>query len=125
MKRSGFIKRKTPMKRGTCQLKRTRLKSQSTEKAKWAKLYIQKKKDGDPFVKCEVCKSIGTKGMFHPHHPLGRIGERILRFVWLCPMCHSEIHDNGKWAREQGYLMPEFDGRPRPEGHPNPFNMPL
>ncbi len=52
------------------------------------------------------------------HHPFGRLGERILAFVWVCGPCHQMIHDEGQQARAMGWLQPEFDGRSGPAPRP-------
>lgn len=45
------------------------------------------------------------------HHPFGRKGKRLLIFVYIDKWLHQEIHDKASWARVQGWLQPEFEGR--------------
>lgn len=120
MKRSR-LKRRTPLKRGDKPLKKTRLKPQSDTKAAFAKLYAQKKKDAHPFQYCAMCHQGSHKDTLEPHHHSGRIGYRILEFVWMCKACHDWVHANGTMARAMGWLQPAFDGRPDDGTCPKPW----
>lgn len=101
--RKGFRKRKP--------LKRTRLRPYSPEKNAWNHKYVKAKKAFPSAVHCACCHHLFHKDVLEPHHPFGRIKERILAFVWLCQPCHRIIHDEGKQARSLGWLQPQFDGR--------------
>jgi hypothetical protein len=74
--------------------------------------------------KCAVCKCILRKEMVSWHHPRGRIKARLLCFVPLCQRCHDRIHDNGKIARDFGYIQPEHSGGKADANTPNPFGLP-
>lgn len=88
----------------------------SKEKRGWVKAYQAEKAKCHEFQFCAMCGHGDHKAHMSPHHPMGKIGERILAFLWLCSyrgrMCHDAIHDNGKQGRLEGWLQPEFDGRP-------------
>jgi hypothetical protein len=54
--------------------------------------------------KCEICKCDATE----IHHKNSRENERLYDeayFMSICRKCHRTIHENPKWAREQGYLI--------------------
>jgi len=127
LKRKKPIDRKAKWKR---LLRKTPLAPVSPYKQAWNKLYNQKKAAEHKFQYCRLCFLNGKINGGHvsqleAHHPMGRIGERIMHYVFLCRDCHEFIHHNGAEARRMGYLLPEFSGRIRREDHPNPFNMPI
>lgn len=104
------LRRRSGLKRGTSTLKRTRLKQMSDAKTDWSKKYESAKaKHPPPMLGMEA------------HHPFGRIGERILCFIWVFRATHQAIHDRGIWAREVGWLQPPFDGRPMDNEYPRPW----
>lgn len=42
------------------------------------------------------------------HHKAGRLGELLTNtsyFLPVCRHCHRYIHDNSKWAEENGYII--------------------
>ena len=53
---------------------------------------------------CQICGGISSE----VHHKHGRIGQRLMDFehcLAVCFPCHRYLHDNPRWAREQGYLL--------------------
>ncbi len=106
MKRGGFIQRKTPLRPVSC------------ERTRWNSKYTRAKAHAPAFPSCARCGASRLRDHMEPHHPFGRLGERILAFVWVCGHCHDAIHDEGQQSRALGFLQPEFDGRtgevPRP-----------
>lgn len=111
------LKRTTPLQR------KTPLKHMSSSKEQWLDLYRDKRNETLPLITC--CADCGSKSFFYPqpHHPFGRMGSRIMVFVWICGACHDRIHANGSWARMTGRIMPEFDGRLTNEETPNYFKL--
>ena len=83
--------------------------------------YRALKREANPLQACANCGKVFNKGELDAHHTHGRIGDRILRFVWICPSLHKRIHAQAKLAREVGWLAPEFDGRPSTDGTPAPW----
>lgn len=104
------LRRKTPLKSKGGSLKKTRLKQVSKGKSKWLELYAKAKEANPP-----------PKSGMDPHHPFGRIGERILCFVWISQDLHKRIHDNSSWAHEVGWLQPEFASRKSTGLEPRPW----
>ena len=70
--------------------------------------YREMKKDAPNVVRCSACRSLLAKQDAHPHHVNGRHGARLLDFVWVCPQCHTWIHDNPEAAKKIGlyHTMP-------------------
>lgn len=100
MKKRTPLRRITPLKRGNgFKPKRNKIKPMSQKKAKFNALYALSKKMNPPEF----------EGM-EAHHPMGRIGDRILCWVWVAPSLHQWIHDHATDARAKNWLLPEFDG---------------
>jgi len=55
------------------------------------------------------------------HHPAGRIGQRILIYVYITPAKHRWIHDNSKAARELGWIRNEAQGFAHDPDQPRPW----
>lgn len=56
---------------------------------------------------CEVCGVYATD----IHHKKGR-GKNLCEkesFLAVCRKCHTRIHDNPAWARENNYLIYEYN----------------
>lgn len=56
--------------------------------------------------RCEVCGGQATD----IHHKSKR-GKNLCAkdtFLALCRQCHTKIHDNPAWARENGYLVYQY-----------------
>ena len=107
------LKRKTPLKRGNSQLKRTPLKKISKSKsatdrrskyAKSKKEYMSNRKFPDS---CERCgDTVGIKNL-DLHHKAGRSGDFMHDqdfFAALCRTCHNQVHEYPKESREAGWL---------------------
>lgn len=100
MKRTPLV-RKTPLKRATkCTLRKSKLKPMSRGKSLWMALYK------------EACSRDGKQADQDRHHPMGRVGEYLLCYVVISKEKHREIHDRAKWARDVGWILSPFDGRP-------------
>lgn len=124
MKRSP-LKRKTPLKRGTSQLKRTPLNRVSKSKSSTdkRKKYEKAKKEymHDRASKkhhCERCEGLFGIENLDLHHKAGRTGssmndEGVIElnytnkrtFSAVCRTCHDWIHRNPKQAREENWLI--------------------
>lgn len=120
------LQRRTPLKRGTSKLKRTRLARVSVTKATWRQLY-RMKRDGErkPIMTCADCLGIFPGDQMEPHHPAGRHDARLLVFVWLCKSCHERCHHEAKWARSTGRILKEIEGGTTGPNNPNYFNISL
>lgn len=113
------LKRKTPLKRGTKGLKRTRLKPMSNAlKIEHGHYLIEKALYLRDHPCCECHDMISEKRGLTPitrgcvssrdvHHKKGR--GKLLRVQewWLacCRMCHDYIETNKKWARSVGLIL--------------------
>lgn len=119
------LKRKTPLKRGTTPLKRTKLAPGANplkrsplariSKRQVAKLNAYGKAkaaylNANPF--CEACLPRGAVSRFRStdiHHSRGRAGELLSDtrfFKALCRPCHDWTHENPGSARALGLLAP-------------------
>lgn len=85
------------------QVRRTRLRQRSAEKAGWQRIYVAVLKavlSVHPL--CVRCmKRLATEG----HHPFGRSGALILLFWPFCRTCHDEVEGNKKQARAEGWIL--------------------
>ena len=87
-------------------MKRSPLRRTSKKRAAQIKVYSRLRRE---FIRthlfCDVCKQhIATQ----IHHKDGREGKMLsdsTKWLTLCFWCHRKIHDEPKWAREQGYLI--------------------
>lgn len=96
----------------------TRLRPVSGQrKAIWAQ-YRAALKDRARGATCANC---GAKRFLEPHHPYGRRGENLLRFVFICRSLHHIIHAHSDAAKEAGWLQPEYSGRIKTGGEPEPW----
>ena len=59
----------------------------------------------DAILPCAHCKTRYPTRFMDAHHPAGRHGENLLRFIWLCRSCHNAAHHDPKWAESEGLLM--------------------
>lgn len=78
-----------------------KLKARSIEYSRVRKEYL--------FAKgytCEVCGNAGDQ--IHHKAKRGKNLCAVETFMCVCALCHSKIHDNPKWARDNGYLIYEF-----------------
>jgi len=115
------IQRKTPLKRGDSQLKRTPLKQVSKKRAKlnreratFVKSYLSRQPT------CEAGRVIETADVRHRcsitavdvHEMLTRArGGSIVdeaNVLALCRACHDWIHDNPKRATELAFLRSQY-----------------
>lgn len=81
------------------------MRSVSKKRQKWIKAYQSKKEADDMVQTCPVCNRRGLKTYMDRHHTQGRNSlEAILTYIYVHRECHNKIHENGKWARENGFL---------------------
>lgn len=104
-----MLRRKTPLKAKTGFKKRGgKLKalsgSRKAKNADYEKVkaeYFEEKN-----YQCEICNGQGTD----LHHKKGR-GKNLCKkesFMAVCRKCHTLIHDNPAWARENNYLIYDY-----------------
>ena len=93
MKRSGPLKRKTPLRRVS--------KRRSKEMKEYG---ILRKEFLERLPICEVCMKAKSTDI---HHKAGRGKYYLDTESWLstCRSCHDKIHREPKWAREKGFLI--------------------
>lgn len=89
-------------------MKRTPLKKVSRKRAKELKVYSELRK---LFLSarqyCEIFVDGCTRRATELHHVNGRNGRRLLDTQWFLPSCrncHRYLHDNPRFARENGFL---------------------
>lgn len=113
------LKRKTPLKRGTKGLKRTRLKPMSDAKKIEHGHYLIEKAlylRDHPYCECHDFVSghrglyIISRGMVHSRdvHHKKRRGKLLRAQEWwlaCCRNCHDYIEANKKWARSVGLIL--------------------
>lgn len=141
MKRTGFIKRKTPLKKGGfSQLKKRKPMRQRSKKRSKQEREYQKVRAvflaEHPF--CKVCQDMGIKNgevfYYEPlfgavtlaspmpatdvHHMGRREGKWLTDVRFFLPVCrphHDFIERHGDWAREHGYLLTQGQLRLHPD----------
>ena len=62
----------------------------------------------------QECAGCGVRMYYREmdrHHPAGKHGTNILRYVYLCRQCHREAHDQPKVATRRGLLWPSRNTR--------------
>ena len=95
------MKRRKPLKRSTKPIRRVS-KVRRTRLTKYAELRLAFLRER---LYCEVCrKAVSTQ----VHHLAGRMGQKLCDFsrcLAVCFNCHRYIHDNPKWARENGFRI--------------------
>jgi hypothetical protein len=105
---------------------RKQLKKRSDKRKAWSSLYEQQKsleKSMVPVWGIGATKSLLPPSMTERHHPLGRIGCRIIFYRHVTPAMHQWIHHNAAEARHLGYILPEMSGRESAADQPDPFNI--
>lgn len=134
MKKTPLVRR-TPLKKSLRRLRKTKIKTHGFPKLKkaklsqvssakklWLKKYGDAKSSWGCYVRpADASLSIEHKDACDPHHPFGRVGERILCFLWVTKQKHHDIHDNGTKARLHGWLHPPFWGMPLDLSIPRPW----
>ena len=53
---------------------------------------------------CAGCGELLYYRQMDRHHPAGKHGTNILKYVYLCRTCHREVHDDPKVATRRGLL---------------------
>ena len=121
-------KAKTSQKPPEC--KRKAIRKVSDKRKGWLKQYEAKKREeGDLVTAWDLTGGLLTiihqcrKEYLEPHHPLGRLGCRVLFYRWTTPTLHEWIHKRADWAREQGLILPEMSGRESKDDQPDPFHI--
>jgi|JI10StandDraft_1071094.scaffolds.fasta_scaffold00354_40 hypothetical protein len=62
-------------------------------------------KDAAPIlVRCHVCGVQAPKKYMDPHHPWGRHGDLLLKFVWVHRSCHDATHADPAAAKRAGLM---------------------
>lgn len=89
-------------------MKKTPLRRQSKKRALFNALYKKQLRDDLKVQECAWCGATRHKDLLDPHHPFGKVNERILAYIYLCRSCHDTVHDFGKASELKGWLQPEF-----------------
>ncbi len=149
MKRSGPIKRKTPLRRSRKPMKRVAFKKGSalhgvsllrhsrspkfkrsvpdevkceprkTQKD-WEAEYREQWHNDLPYQRCAMTGKVMHKDSMERHHVARRRGIRILIYVYLFQK-HRWIEDNAKKARAMGWLRNIGEGYPIDPEQPRPW----
>jgi len=97
--------KRSALRRGTSQLKRTRLAPMSKKRKEDSKEYYKLR---NAYMKehpvCEVCGGRDSQDLHHKHGR-GIYYLTVEYFMAVCRYDHTKIHENPNWAREQGYLL--------------------
>tara|TARA_R110000782_G_scaffold193423_1_gene282980 strand:- start:43 stop:402 length:360 start_codon:yes stop_codon:yes gene_type:complete len=103
-KMSSFLTNKLDKK---APLKRKPLKKESSKRQKKSSIYsVLNKKYLEDHSLCEICCSSYSGEIHHKFAGADRDKYMNDTSTWmaLCHFCHKSIHENPKWARENGYL---------------------
>lgn len=120
MKRSP-LKRKTPLRRGLSQLRRTPLAKVSRKRRKEQKVYSKSREEylrEHPYCECRHLTLRKPNGHIiqcslsatQIHHKSRRHGKNFTdrsKFLATCGNCHQWIEENGKEAEKLGLLIRE------------------
>jgi hypothetical protein len=111
---------------------RKAIPAMSEDKKVWDRLYKERLKSETAFGKYfdirdhangtwSILRKIGDRLGCEPHHPAGRAKFYILVFRWVTPQLHRQIHDLGHWARHEGLILKELEGRESEPDAKDPF----
>jgi hypothetical protein len=104
-----MLRRKTPLKAKTGFKKRSgKLKAVSDSRKIKNKEYSEVRKNYLEKIqgKCEVCG--GEAADIHHKSKRGKNLSVPSTFLAVCRPCHTLIHDNPAWARENNYLIYDY-----------------
>jgi hypothetical protein len=79
-----------------------------------AKRAVRQAVEGGRLTKPKVCTSCGTQPpprLLHAHHYNGY--DRPLDVIWMCHLCHSDIHNHGHARRSPSPHSPSSQGTER------------
>ena len=81
------------------------MRNASKKRQKWLAKYRAKAAADDLIQTCPVCGERELKTLMDRHHTNGRATlSDLLTYIYVHRKCHDKIHQNGKWARENGFL---------------------
>jgi len=115
MNRRTSLRRKTPMKRGTSELKRTPLAKKSAKQKTRDAIYVKVRREYLRIHRhCRVCTIVFGVSMRSSeiHHMRGRNGSLLWDtryFAPTCRACREWPHDNPELARKLGLLASAND----------------
>lgn len=114
------LNRRTPLRRGTKGLAKSRLSRMSPEKKSWMALYRAQVEAEEKagFVRCAESGELVRIEFRERHHVCRRLGHRIMIYVYITKGLHRWIEDNVKKAIEIGWIRKEGEGYPK---DPNQF----
>jgi len=117
--------KRSPLKRGTSQLKRTPVNKLSSRRKRESAIYARSKKQAfrklagdqangydDPVAWCERCMTTARWNEhaspatdWHHWHPVGQGGPYLGgRMICVCRPCHDWIHKHPALSRKDGWL---------------------
>ena len=109
MTRKTPLRSKTPLKRTNGLKRGGRLRNTSPKRQREYKEYAKVRK---AYLilhpKCERCKNSAASEVHHKAQRHGTLLNRYDLFAALCSQCHRWIHENGKEARKQGWIIDTF-----------------
>jgi 5-methylcytosine-specific restriction endonuclease McrA len=112
--------RKTPLRSKTPLKRSGRLRNASPKRQREYKEYAQVRKAYlalHPI--CERCKKSKASEIHHKAQRHGSLLNRYDLFAALCSGCHRWIHENGREARKQGWIIDTFHALPNPAPEPS------
>lgn len=86
-------------------MKKTPLAKLSPYRRKQVNKYLRLRRKYLEATTCKVCNQVPATQI---HHKKGRDNDRLLDafyFLAVCQTCHTRIHNNPAWARDNGYLI--------------------
>lgn len=130
LKRAGFKKKGildtahdklSQLSRKPKRKRRSGLRPVSKAKESWMKQYREMCRTDTPLQRDENGRLM-HKDWLERHHPWGRIGERILAYVYITSELHEWIHAHSKEALSLGWLTPEYKGHVNSGKWPRPWS---
>ena len=115
--------KRSPLKRSTKPLKRSKLAPRSKKQATRIERYkAMLKKHARPVWTCQKSGAKVPAEFIDFHHPYGRTGNNLFKVVALSRDAHDRIHSHPDEAYAQGWLQPEYRGNINNGNHPVPWD---
>lgn len=116
------LRRTVGLKRGTKGLKKSKLRAVGLNRKPWDDQYkARKAADGDYVRSAFSGIVLHRKTQADPHHPFGKVRERILAYLWVEKDWHKHLHDFNNQSLALGWIQPQFRGAHNDGTHPRPW----